>query len=55
MMKDNLFHHGWLEIDANLEWLIELEYGKLSYEIKNLVFVAFRQNTPLKSRSRLSM
>jgi hypothetical protein len=22
----NIFHHVWLEIDAHLEWLNELEY-----------------------------
>jgi hypothetical protein len=37
-----VFHHVWLEIDAHLAWLIELEYWKLKYEIKDLLFVAFQ-------------
>ena len=45
------FQHGWLEIDAHLEWLIELEYGKLKSEIKDLLLVAFRQKKPLKPKS----
>jgi hypothetical protein len=38
-----IFHQVWLEIDAHLEWLNELEYWKLKYEIKDLLFVAFQQ------------
>ena len=47
----NVFQHGCLEIVTHLEWLIELEYGKLKSEIKNLLFVAFRQNKPLNPKS----
>jgi hypothetical protein len=43
-----VFHHVWLEIDAHLGWLIELEYGKLKYEIKDLLFVAFQQKENLE-------
>ena len=50
-MKDNCFHHLCYWIDAQLEWLIELEYGKLKSEIKDLLLVAFRQNKPLKPKS----
>jgi hypothetical protein len=43
-----VFHHVWLEIDAHLEWLIELEYWKLKYKIKDLLFVAFQQKENLE-------
>jgi len=46
-----VFHHVCLEIDANLEWLIELESWKLKYEIKELLFATFRQNKPLKPKN----
>ena len=36
-----LFQYTCLEIDAYLEWLIELEYGKLKSEVKDLFLVAF--------------
>jgi hypothetical protein len=36
-----VFYHIWLEIDAQLEWLNELETWKLKFEIKDLLFVAF--------------
>jgi hypothetical protein len=42
------FHHVWLEIDAHLEWLKELEYWKLKYEIKDLLFAAFQQKETLE-------
>jgi len=51
MMNIDVFHHDYLEIVAHLEWLIELEYGKLKSEIKDLLLVAFRQNKPLKPKS----
>jgi hypothetical protein len=44
----NIFHHIWLEIDAHLDWLNELEYWKLKYEIKDLLFVAFQQKETLE-------
>jgi hypothetical protein len=44
----NIFHHVCLEIDAHLEWLNELEYWKLKYKIKNLLFVAFQQKETLE-------
>jgi hypothetical protein len=37
----NVFHHVCLEIDAHLDWLNELEFWKLKYEIKDLLFAAF--------------
>jgi hypothetical protein len=43
-----VFHHIWLEIDAHLEWLNELEYWKLKCEIKDLLFVAFQQKENLE-------
>jgi hypothetical protein len=43
-----IFHHDWLEIDAHLEWLNELEYWKLKYKIKNLLFVAFQEKENLE-------
>ena len=45
-----IFHHAWLEIDAYLEWLIELELWKLKSEIKDLLLVAFsaKQTPPAK-------
>ena len=36
-----VFQHGWLEIDANIEWLIELELWKLKSENEDLLLVAF--------------
>jgi len=39
------------EIVAYLEWLIEIEYGKLKFEIKDILLVAFRQNKPLKPKA----
>ena len=39
------------EIVAYLEWLIEIEYGKLKYEIKDLLLVDFWQNKHLKPKS----
>jgi hypothetical protein len=44
----NIFHHVFLERDAQLEWLNELEYWKLKYKIKNLLFVAFQQKETLE-------
>jgi hypothetical protein len=44
----NIFHHVWLEIDAHLEWLNELETWKLKFEIKDLLFVAFQQKENLE-------
>jgi hypothetical protein len=44
----NVFHHVWLEINDHLEWLNELEYWKLKYEIKDLLFVAFQQKETLE-------
>ena len=41
----------WLEIDAYLEWLIELELWKLKSESKDLLLVAFRQNKLLQPKS----
>ena len=35
-----ILNHDCLEIVAYLEWLIELEYGKLKSEIKDLLLVA---------------
>ena len=45
-----LFQHAWLEIDAYLEWLIELELWKLNSESKDLLLVAFsaKQTPPAK-------
>ena len=38
----NVFHYdACLEIDAYLEWLIELEYKKAKFEIKDLLLVIF--------------
>jgi hypothetical protein len=37
----NIYHHICSEIDAHLDWLNELEYWKLKYKIKDLLFVAF--------------
>ena len=50
MMNIDVFHHDYLEIVAHLEWIIELEYGKLKSEIKGLLLVAFRQNKPLNPK-----
>jgi hypothetical protein len=44
----NIFHHVCLEIDAHLDWLNELEYWKLKYEIKDLLFFAFQQKETLE-------
>ena len=45
----------WLEIDAYLEWLIELELWKLKSESKDLVLVAFlAKQTPPARKSRMS-
>ena len=46
-----VYQHGWLEIDAYLEWLIELELWKLKSESKDRLLVAFRQNKPLHPKS----
>ena len=45
-----LFQHAWLEIDAYLNWLIELELWKLKSESKDLLLVAFlaKQTPPAK-------
>jgi hypothetical protein len=44
----NVFHHVRLAIDAHLEWLNELEYWKLKYKIKDLLFVASQQKETLE-------
>ena len=36
-----IFQHACLDIDAHLEWLIELELSKLKSESKDLLLVAF--------------
>ena len=51
MMNIDVFHHDYLEIVAHLEGLIEIEYGNLKSEIKDLLLVAFRQNKPLKPKT----
>jgi hypothetical protein len=43
-----VFHHVWLEVDAQLNWLNELEFWKLKYESKDLLFVAFQQKETLE-------
>ena len=47
----NVFHHDCLEIAAHLDWLTELEYGKLKFVINDLLLVAFWQNKLLQSKS----
>ena len=51
MYFECLFQHACLEIDAHLEWLIELESWKLKSESKDLLLDAFRQNKPLQPKS----
>ena len=43
----------WLEIDAYLEWLIELELWKLKSESKDLLLVAFLAKTNPSSQKAL--
>jgi len=43
----------WLEIDAYLEWLIELELWKLKSESKDLLLVAFSAKTNPSSQKAL--
>ena len=49
-MNKWLLYHICVELDANLEWLIQLEYGKLKSEIKDPLLVAFlaKQTPPTK-------
>jgi hypothetical protein len=44
----NVFHHVFLEIDAHFDWLYELEYWKIKYEVKDLLFTAFQQKETLE-------
>ena len=46
MMNIDVFHHDYLEIVAHLEWLIELEYGNIKSEIKDLLLVGFGKTNP---------
>ena len=46
-----LFQYTCLEIDAYLEWLIELELWKLKSKNMDILLVAFRQNKPLQPKS----
>ena len=51
LLYDYCFHyHACLEIDAHLEWLNKLEYGRLKSGIKDLLLVAFseKQTPPAK-------
>jgi len=50
----NFLQHGWLDIDAHFEWLIELESWKLKFESKDLLLAAFRQNKPLSQKPCIS-
>ena len=52
----NVFQHGCLEIVTHLEWLIELEYGRLKSEIKDLLLVAFSaKQTPQAKKPCMSI
>ena len=51
MMKNNCFHHVCYWIDANVEWLIELELERLKSENKDLLFIAFRQKQIPQAKS----
>ena len=50
MYFECLFQHACLDIDAHLEWLIEIELSKLKSESKDLLVVAFsaKQTPPAK-------
>ena len=55
MMKDNCFRHVCYWIDANVEWLIELELASKKSENKDLLFVAFQQKqTPSSQKPSMS-
>ena len=50
-----LFQHACLDIDAHLEWLIEIELSKLKSESKDLLLVAFSaKQTPPAKKSCMS-
>ena len=50
-----MLYHDWVEIVANLEWLIQLEYGKLKFENKDQLLVAFlAKQTPQTKKSCMS-
>ena len=50
-----VFQHGWLEIGAYLEWLIEQELWKLKSESKDLPLIAFSaKQTPQAKKPCMS-
>ena len=50
-----LFQHACLDIDAHLEWLIEIELSKLKSENKDSLLVAFSaKQTPLAKKPCMS-
>ena len=51
MMKDNCFHHVCYWIDANVEWLIELELEGYNLKIMTYSLLLFRKNKPLKPKA----
>ena len=52
MMKDNFFfYHVCYWIDANVEWLIELELERSNLKNKDLLLLLFGRNKPLKPKA----
>ena len=51
MMKDNYFHHVCYWIDANVEWLIELELESKNLKIRTYSFWLFSKNKPPQAKS----
>ena len=51
MMKTNYFHHVCYWIDANVEWLIELELESKNLKIRTYSLLLFGKNKPLKPKA----
>jgi len=51
MMKDNCFHHVCYWIDANVEWLIELELESKNLKIRTYSLWLFSKNKPPQAKS----
>ena len=46
-----LLYHVCVELDANLEWLIQLEYDEVQPESKDQHLAAFWQNKPTNQKA----
>ena len=46
-----MLYHVCVELDANLEWLIQLEYDEVQPESKDQHLAAFWQNKPTNQKA----